>query len=157
MKPRLILRRWRRSDCYTIYTWRMAPAVRKESFNQKEFSYEEHERWFEAFLGNKLAFGYILEVYGKPMAQIRFDTTRIGGYYNISIFTAPNMQGRGYGNAILNLAMADKELLKLARFFVAEVFADNTPSNRLFLKNAFVKNSEAIIQERKVFLYHRKA
>lgn len=156
MEPEFILRRWQRRDCAMIYAWRMEPAVRKESFNQNEFFYEEHEKWFEAFLKNKLVFGYILEACGKPVAQIRFDTTKIEGYYNISVFTAPNMQGKGYGNAILGLALADKELLKLAKFFVAEVFADNVPSNRLFLKNAFVKTSEATVQGSKVFLYHRK-
>lgn len=157
MKQNLKLRPWQELDCRMIYDWRMSPEVRAKSFNNKEFSYEDHKKWFQNFMANKLSFGFILEDSAKPVAQIRFDKTKIDGYYNISISTAPNLSGKGYGNIILNMACKDENLLKVAKFFVAEVFDDNIPSQKIFLKNGFEITGEADVDNHHVLLFKRKA
>ena len=151
------LRTWQESDCRMIYDWRMSPEVRAKSFNNKEFSYESHKAWFQNFMKNKLSFGFILEDASKPVAQIRFDKTKIEGYYNISIFTAPNLSGKGYGSKILELACQDKNLLAKAKFFVAEVFDDNIPSKKIFLKNGFEVTGETDVDDHHVLLFKRQA
>ena len=137
MNNNITLRPWRESDCQMIYDWRMSPEVRAKSFNNKEFPYEDHKKWFKNFMENKLSYGFILEDSSQPVAQIRFDKTKIDGYYNISIFTAPGLSGKGYGSKVLKLACLDKNLLANAKYFVAEVFDDNIPSKKIFLKNGF--------------------
>ena len=140
-----------------IYNWRMSPEVRAKSFNNKKFPFEDHKKWFQNFMASKLSFGFILEDFGKPVAQIRFDKTKIVGYYNISIFTAPDLSGKGYGSLILNMACKDENLLKVAKFFVAEVFDDNIPSKKIFLKNGFEITGEADVDNHHVLLFKRKA
>ena len=149
------LRTWRESDCRMIYDWRMSPEVRAKSFNNKEFSYEDHKKWFQNFMQNKLSFGFILEDDSKPVAQIRFDKTKIEGYYNISIFTAPNLSGKGYGSKVLELACQDKNLLANAKCFVAEVFDDNIPSKKIFLKNGFEVTGETDVDNHHVLLFKK--
>lgn len=153
----LTLRSWRESDCRMIYDWRMDPSVRAKSFNQNVFPYENHKAWFERFMSNNLSFGFILEETNVPVAQIRFDPTKINGYYNISIFTAPNQSGKGYGSTILKLACNDKKLLDVAKFFVAEVFEDNIPSKKIFEKNGFEITGKTDVDEHHVLLFKRKA
>ena len=157
MNKNLLLRPWRESDCQMIYDWRMSPEVRAKSFNNKEFPYEDHKKWFQNFMANKLSFGFILEDSNKPVAQIRFDKTKIEGYYNISIFTAPGLSGKGYGSKVLELACLDKNLLANAKFFVAEVFDDNIPSKKIFLKNNFEITGETDVDNHHVLLFKRKA
>ena len=151
----LSLRPWGQSDCRMIYDWRMDPSVRSNSFNKREFSYSEHEQWFRKFICNPFSFGYILEKYGEPVAQIRFDKTMKDGCYNISISTAPGETGKGYGSAILELGCKDSALLKYARLFVAEVFEDNFPSRRIFEKNGFSICAQTKIDGHTVLLYRR--
>ncbi len=151
------LRPWQESDCRMIYDWRMSPEVRAKSFNNKEFSYDDHKKWFQNFMTNKLSFGFILEDSNTPVAQIRFDKTKIEGYYNISIFTAPGLSGKGYGNKVLELACLDKNLLANAKFFVAEFFDDNIPSKKIFLKNDFEITGETDVEKHHVLLFKRKA
>ena len=157
MKNNLQLRPWQESDCRMIYDWRMDPAVRAKSFNNNEFPYEDHKKWFQNFMENKLSFGFILEDSGNPVAQIRFDKKKIDGYYNISIFTAPKLSGKGYGSKVLELACLDKELLAKSKYFVAEVFDDNIPSKKIFLKNGFEITGETDIDNHHVLLFKRKA
>lgn len=157
MNKNLKLRIWQESDCRMIYDWRMSPEVRAKSFNHQEFSYESHKAWFQKFMENKLSFGFILEDSDKAVAQIRFDKTKIEGYYNISISTAPNLSGKGYGSIILSLACKNEKLLKVAKFFVAEVFDDNIPSQKIFLKNGFEVTGKADVDGHHVFLFKRKA
>lgn len=156
MESNLTLRPWQESDCKTIYDWRMAPAVRANSCNTKGLTYKEHKSWFLDFLSNKLSFGFILEDSQKPVAQIRFDKTKIEGYYNISVFTAPEQIGKGYGSSILNMACKDDNLLKVANFFVAEVFEDNVPSKKIFLKNGFKITGETNIDGHHVLLFKKE-
>ena len=157
MNNNLILRPWKESDCQMIYDWRMDPSVRSKSLNQNEFSYESHKSWFQRFMDNSLSFGFILEDSNTPVAQIRFDTTKTEYCYNISIFTAPNQTGKGYGTSILKLACLDKNLLKFAKQFIAEVFDDNNPSKKVFIKNGFKQISETIVNGRKLLLFKRPA
>ena len=139
-----------------LYEWRMSPEVRAKSLNKDEFNYEEHKTWFNRFINDRFSLGYILEADGVPAAQIRFDKTKIEGYYNISIFTAPNMQGKGYGNEILKLSTKDERLLKVAKFLVAEVLDDNFPSKKLFLKNDFIQSGETIVNQQRVLLFKKR-
>ena len=153
----LSLRHWCQADCRMIYEWRMNPAVRDKSFNKNEFPYSEHEQWFRRFLYSPYSFGYILEKHGVPVAQIRFDKTMNEGYYNISISTAPDFMGKGYGSAILEIACAQKELLQYAKYFVAEVFEDNIPSKKIFEKNGFKTTAKTSVDGHTVLLFKRDA
>ena len=157
MESRYNLRTWREADCQMIFDWRMSPEVRSKSFNNQKFSYESHKSWFQKFMENKLSFGFILEVDNNPVAQIRFDKTKIEGYYNISIFTAPNNSGKGYGSRILSMACKDENILKTAKYFVAEVFDDNIPSKKIFFKNGFEVTGETDVDGHHVLLFKRQA
>ena len=156
MEDNLKLRTWQESDCRMIYDWRMSPSVRAKSFNNKEFSYEDHKKWFKNFMGNQFSFGFILEDSNEPVAQIRFDKTKIEGYYNISIFTAPNLSGKGYGSKILEMACSHPSLLDKVKYFVAEVFDDNIPSKKIFLKNGFKISGETDVDNHHVLFFKRK-
>ncbi len=135
----LKLRRWRESDCRMIYDWRVDPATMRWCIDQRMFSYEEHERWFAAFLGDSCRCGFILEDVGSSVAQIRFDPAELPGCYRISLAAAPGQSGKGYGSSILRLACQAEEIRSRAGLLMAETLQDNMPSQKIFVRNGFLQ------------------
>lgn len=157
MEHKLRLRRWNKKDCRTLYDWRMDPLVRYYSLSSEVFPYDKHKEWFDNFMNNPNGFGFILEDFDIPVAQIRFEKTSIDGYYNVSISTAPKQTRKGYGSILLEAACKDKELLSVAKFFVAEIIDSNIISQSIFEKNNFSKTGETVYAGRRVYLYKRPA
>lgn len=135
----LKLRRWQESDCRMIYDWRIDPANLRWCFDQRVFTFEEHERWFSAFIGDEFRFGFILEDDNEAVAQIRFDPAELPGCYRISLATAPGQAGKGYGSDILRRACQANELRKCATLLIAETMQQNLPSQKIFVRNGFVE------------------
>lgn len=140
----LKLRRWRESDCRLIYDWRCDPAIRRWSFDQRIFPYDEHELWFSRFLSDPRRCGFMLEDSNEPVAQIRFDPAEMPGCYRISLAAAPDKSGRGYGSSILHLACNDEEVRRRATLLVAETMHDNLPSQKIFVRNGFVNAGKGV-------------
>ncbi|PKL46691.1 MAG: hypothetical protein CVV42_15485 [Candidatus Riflebacteria bacterium HGW-Riflebacteria-2] len=135
----LKLRRWCESDCRTIYEWRVDPSTMRWCIDQSMFSYEEHARWFAAFLSDSGRCGFILEDGSNPVAQIRFDPAEMPGCYRISLAAAPNLTGKGYGSSILRLACHTEEIRRRAALLVAETLHENLPSQKIFVRNGFIQ------------------
>jgi RimJ/RimL family protein N-acetyltransferase len=134
----LKLRRWRADDCRAIYDWRVDPATMRWCIDRRLFPYEEHERWFAAFLADTGRYGFILEDAGEAVAQIRFDPAEMPGCYRISLAAAPGKSGKGYGSSILRLACQSEEMRGCATLLVAETLVDNLPSQKIFVRNGFI-------------------
>lgn len=114
-----------------IFRWRNDERTRKASRSDAPISYETHVDWFSRVLCSKdriLLLGY---EEGQPIGVIRFDG-RGKGRHEVSIFLDPDLQGRGYGTALL--AAGETYLRKEVgpTRIIAEMLPSNDRSKRLF-------------------------
>lgn len=138
----LKLRRWNNGDCQTIYDWRVHIDSRRWSMNQQEFSFADHQTWFNRVIADPDRFCFMLEIDHEPVAQIRFDPAAMPGCYRISVSVAPGRTGKGYGCMILRHACQQPELLQVARLLIAETMVANVPSQKIFARQGFFKIAE---------------
>lgn len=142
------LRPWRPEDCRTLYDWRTDPSTSRWCFDDKKFAFADHQKWFAAFMADPQRLGYMLEVAGEPVAQIRFDHAEMPFCRRVSLGVAPHMHGRGYGTAVLRQALDKPELSADTILLVAETLDENTASQKLFARNGFVDAGTATRQGR---------
>lgn len=140
----LKLRRWQESDCRLLHDWRLHPDIRRWCGDSSQISLETHLAWFRRFMADTRRFGFILEEFGRPVAQIRFDPAEMPGCYRISLSTAPDCAGRGLGSQILRLGCASAEMQRAATLFVAETRINNLPSQKIFQRQGFVEAGQHV-------------
>lgn len=96
----ITIRRARPEDVMYCYDWANDAAVREQSFNSKEIPLADHKIWFAEKLSDEQCFFYILELAGKPIAQIRFQVSKDGATLGYLIDKAN--RGQGLGTTILS-------------------------------------------------------
>lgn len=132
MSENMYLRPAKLADVKLFFDWVNEPAVRKNSFNTDNISWEEHLSWFQAALGNNNIRIFVLIVNDIPVGQIRLNKKE---YWQISYSIAPAYRGRGYGRIMLQLA--ENELIvseHIGEKLLAEVKSDNIASQRIFTR-----------------------
>ena len=123
-------------DMDLLYEWANDSLVRKNSFNQKPISYNDHKIWFEKMMCNPDTKQFILLVDKKPVGQARI--TIDGEKAEIGYSIASDERGKGYGHSIINL-LVDKVSSDYANItcLVAKVKPENGASRRLFESEKF--------------------
>ena len=99
------------SDCETYFHMANDDLVRKNSFNSREISWKDHQKWFAAKIEKKESLMLIAIFKGLPIGQIRFDPTS-AEVFEIDFSINPEMRGRGFGKMML---LNGIESLKLAK------------------------------------------
>ncbi len=130
------LRAAEREDMDLLFEWANEPLVRKHSFSDKEITYEEHKKWFQALLNDPNRRQYIYMKEEQPIGQVRMEldgeTAKIG--YSI----CAGMRGKGYGTLLLREAcVCARRDFPDIRTFVGEVKPENRASKRAFFKAGF--------------------
>lgn len=132
LRDHLQLRPATADDARLLHGWRNHPAVRAVSATQDPIDFDAHQRWLHSLLANPTRWLFVAQVGQLPVGSIRFDR-RDNGHLEVSLYTAPDLQGLGLGQRLL--AAGEQTLLALCPggFTVeAQVLPDNTPSQRLF-------------------------
>ena len=100
LSKKINVRRAILDDMMICYDWANDPDVRRQSFNQNEITISDHENWFNKRLHDTNCFFYILELEGKPFAQIRFQVSESEAV--LSYLVAREYRGKGFGTTILS-------------------------------------------------------
>ena len=93
-------RRATREDMLICYDWANDPGVREQSYNGNPIKLPDHEAWFASRLEDENCFFYILELEGKPFAQVRFQVDN--GKAVLGYLAASEYRSKGLGTAILS-------------------------------------------------------
>lgn len=132
----LYLRKAEYSDIELLFHWANDPAVRKYSFHTKPIPYEDHATWFHRMMEDDSVLQFIMMDDQVPVGQIRLNIT--GDEAEIGYSIAKEYRGKGYGNAIIELAaeLVNKQFSQIKKL-VAKVRPDNAGSVRVFEKQGF--------------------
>jgi UDP-2,4-diacetamido-2,4,6-trideoxy-beta-L-altropyranose hydrolase len=125
------------NDLLIYFNWVNDPEVRQHSLDQEPVSLAGHTEWFRRRLGDSETQLYLLEAFGLPAGQIRFQ--RVGKDTRIAYSLDGRFRGRGWGAELVRLGM--QRLLEQSqdagRRFIAEVKTDNPASAAIFRKLGF--------------------
>lgn len=139
---KLVIRRVVTSDIETCFIWANDPDVRSQSYNQNPIVHEDHVAWFMQKLNDPASYYYILEMEGRPVAQVRFQVS--GSEAVISYLADQSIRSKGLGTSILSLGLEQftREYGKPVNIlgFVKE---NNLPSQRSFERLAFSKEKSS--------------
>ncbi len=119
------------NDKEKIFIWRNAESVRKYSTNSGEISFENHSKWFDKVLLNDNQVVLIGCFNKEDVGVLRFDLCT--DQAEISIYLAPENQGKGLGSALVvsgeNWLIQNKPYIKKV---IADVLLENKASVKLF-------------------------
>jgi RimJ/RimL family protein N-acetyltransferase len=136
--PVVRLRRATESDADLLLAWANDPATRAASFHPELIESAGHVRWLAARIASPSTGFWIGEAHGRPIGQVRVEivSNELG---EVSISTAPEARGRGFGRALLAAAVVEAgDALPLSTL-VARVRLDNPASLALFAGAGFVE------------------
>lgn len=91
-------------DMLRYFEWRNDPLVRRNSFSQREITFEEHRTWFLRQLSSSDVVLLVGEMDGQTVGQIRFDI--VGPRATIGFSVAEGVRGRGFGQFLLCAGVA---------------------------------------------------
>lgn len=118
-------------DSASLFAWRNHPTIRAVSRDDREITWDAHERWFAAVTADprrRLLVGRRGET---AVGVVRFDLERDEA--EVSIYVAPGLGDRGLGRGLLRAAerwLADDR--PDVRRLRAQVLGHNAPSQSLF-------------------------
>lgn len=119
-----------------LYSWRNDPAIRAVSRDSRPISWEAHQRWFEAVLGDPDRELLIGRVDGKEAGVVRFDIE--GDSAEVSIYLVPDAPDLCSGRDLLQAAqewiLEQRPALKRIK---AEVLEGNHASHGLFRSSGY--------------------
>jgi len=125
----MILRPAQSRDAADLLAWRNDPLTREMSRSAGAVTPEQHQAWFAAVLEGAEVTLLIGESEGVKVGMVRLDH---GPETEVSINVNPACRGRGYGEALLTLALA-----RVERPVFAEIKPENLASQRLFERVGF--------------------
>lgn len=127
-------------DVRLLFDWANDPEVRAASFDSREITWPEHERWFRARLASPLAVLLIAETAEQQAVGVaRFQIADDVATISISIDAA--FRGGGYGRQLIEKSsrqMLDHPQVRSVR---ALIKAENAASTRAFLAAGFREQS----------------
>lgn len=119
-------------DALQLFDWVNDEEVRKNSLNTDLISIIDHFTWFQAKIKSDTTKIYLLEdEFDSAIGQIRVD--KINDYYEIDYSISNAYRGRGLGNKIVQLLIAQLGNINL----LAKVKKSNQPSIKVFQNNGF--------------------
>jgi RimJ/RimL family protein N-acetyltransferase len=133
----LTLRNATKEDAGIVFEWRNDPWIIQKGSLNKTVTWEEHEKWFLAFLSNPMNHMFIIELEEKPIGQVRFSGSNQQDYAEISTYILKDYIGKGRGvEAIKESCGIIKSILNV-RFIIAYILKENIQSIRAFEKAGF--------------------
>lgn len=137
MEVKHLVRKVGLSDSARLWEIRNTPQARKESVNQDEIPWENHQRWFqEKYFSGQNNACFVMEDNGYVIGYCRLDNEN--DRYVVSIALDPNYHGRGLGTFLLFESLNQ---LNTDRIILATVKKDNPGSIKIFIKNGFIEKS----------------
>ncbi len=92
-------------DVKIAYDWANEEQTRAMSYNTVPIIYEQHESWFAKRTAGGAPHYYILELRGKPFAQIRFEQEETERTFMLGFVIAKDYRGKGFGSKVLAAGM----------------------------------------------------
>jgi len=129
------LRRVSMDDKEILLKWANDPVTRQNSFDSNTITFPEHEKWFQDKLDNKGEVMLMAVDQGKGVGHIRFCLEN--GQAEVNINVAPDERGKGYGTALLKIAVPWLLEHHGAQKVIAHIKPDNLPSIKTFQKAGF--------------------
>ncbi len=133
------------ADADLILVWQADQRTRRFAFNPTVPSRDEHLRWMRGCLADADCHVWLITLDGGPAGVVRLQrqaVEQVGDGYEVSIFVAPGLYGRGLGTAGLALARR----LKPDAVLIARVLPENEASRALFLRAGYVCEQGVYVQ-----------
>lgn len=118
-------------DKKIVFDWSNEESVRLNSLNRKQINWQEHVKWFEAKILDKIHNKIFIFYDKNPIGIVRLNIKK--NIQQISFSIDKKYRGKGYGFRMIAQIVddfPDKE-------FLAEVRSSNYASHKIFLKNDF--------------------
>jgi RimJ/RimL family protein N-acetyltransferase len=134
------------ADINDIFEWRNHPDIRKNFFNQKLLSWDEHEKWFTAKLKDPDTAAYMAYYKKEKIGTIRFEANE--SVIKTSVMLNPLFLGKGLGLQVIKMGIEKfiKEE-KPSKSLIAEVKKNNVASIKTFQKAGFKKSGLTFIYD----------
>ena len=133
------------TDVDVYYKWTNDPAVRINSYNQSEVTYENHVKWFHSKLASQNCFMYyFLNEENIPIGQIRIEKGEKETVIGISIDST--QRGKGLASRMLKMASEDYLKKHTLEVITAYIKVENTSSYQSFIKAGY-GNEELVTEQ----------
>ena len=124
-------------DASILLQWRNDPTTVRYSKSGALVSRDEHARWFEAVLRDKVKEILVSEANGIPIATCRFESGNLTpDAFLVSINVAPKLRGYGIGEQLLTSAISHF-FSRHSSDLLADIHKDNIASERIFTRAGF--------------------
>ena len=127
------------NDMQDLFNWRNHPDIRKNFFNTKSISWDDHEKWFKKKIKDKKTKIYMAYYQKQKIGAIRFEDT--GDEIKVSVMLNPEYLGKGFGSKIIR--MATEIFIKERnpeKTVCAKIKVDNVASIKAFQKAGYKEN-----------------
>jgi RimJ/RimL family protein N-acetyltransferase len=98
-ESKLAVRLAKPDDCVEFFNWANEPAVREQSLSTSTIQWLDHKRWFSEKISSNTCEIYVMEAFGLPVGQVRFDL--IGDCAEIDYSLDKIARGRGWSPTLL--------------------------------------------------------
>jgi UDP-2,4-diacetamido-2,4,6-trideoxy-beta-L-altropyranose hydrolase len=136
-RPDVTVRAAREGDVVFIRALRNDADAVRFSTNARAVSEAEHARWFASTLANPQMRLWVAEEDGIPVGQVRVAIDGEKGVFSIAV--EGSARGRGLGQAMLRLALAEIERQRLVSTMTAVTHPDNPASIHAFEQVGFTR------------------
>lgn len=144
---KVMLRPVQKSDCQLLWEWANNTNIRAVSFSSDPIPWETHLKWFTAKIQDPYCYYLIgIDKDEHPIGQVRFDLDKETQEAEISLSVAPELQGFGYGIALIKSAsdlLFHQTSVKIIKAFIK---SENSRSIRAFEKAGFYKVADTVIE-----------
>ena len=129
----------KQEDMIDVFILANDPEVRKNSFNQKNITLEDHKLWFYNKISDQKSLILVAKIDNNFIGTIRFEKElNQHSSYVISIQIAKNFRGKKISEPLLKMAI--KEFYNIFKNYdiIAKIKNDNLASKKIFIKNNFI-------------------
>ena len=128
---KIIIRAITKKDENFLFLLRNNNSIRKEFFQSKKVSIQDHKKWFSEKMKGKSKFYFIILKNKKNIGIIRYDKKDF--YYDISISILPYYQKQGLASEALNKS----EKFLNGKTIIAKIKKNNKKSLNFFTNNGY--------------------
>lgn len=133
---KIFLRKANFSDIEFLWYLRNQPEVFRYFRKPEKVTWKKHINWIvPLILGLTKRELFVIEVFEKPVGQIRFDYKK--GQTEMSISLLKDFQGKGLGKRCLEAGIKEVKKAGKVKQLLAGIHKDNIPSIKLFEKFNF--------------------
>lgn len=129
-------------DSDLLLEWANEEETRRQSFHSRRISVDEHFEWFRNILADQNTVLLILYWGETPIGNMRFSMD--GSCASLSYSIDSRFRGKGFGKALIQLAVNYAKETLHVQTLLAETKPDNFASQKVLLENGFheVKQEE---------------